>query len=802
MSFIPRLPLRLWFVAPLLALGFVFWMHGVRAQRVELVSEPPDGSVAVDRSSPTGYAAGLRVLIAPGHNNESYQWIAQTQQMVAEGRWRLRHVTYDNAPTGRVVLTPSPYRWWLATVGWCDQLLTGRPLGQAIEHGAVWADPILHLLFLAAGVAFTWWRFGRFPALLLSLGLAALFPFAGGFVPGAPDARNLTQLVLFASLLTLAAGVGVADASETAARRWFAAAGILGGGALWLSVSVLPVLIALGVGGACVRWLDRRGGGSPLPWRAWAVAGATTTVVAYLVEYAPAHLDLKALRLTEIHPLYALAWVGGGELLTRLQARRAGEKIRKRDLLGWAGAALAFGSVPAVMWLKHDPGFLAAGAFADRLTLLDEAAGADNLAKWIVQGGGGAGVMAATLSLAVLVVAGWALLRRGTTPARRRALVILLVPALTMLVFACMELSAWNTLDLLLLALLVVVSPGEPAEDRAARLWLAGAAIAAVPGFLALAPSRVDAADLQLTPLERQGLAERAFAHWLAHRRGPEGAIVLAPPNLTVSLFYHGGLKGLGSPYRENEEGFRASIRLAGAVHADESHALARQRGVTHIVLPSWDNFLIEYARLGGAQVGETFVGLLQSWLPPRWLRPTPYYLPKLPGFENEQVFVFEQTDIQDNATALSRLAEYFLDMGQVDLAAQVAQSLAHEYAGDLGAQVAKARIEIVRRDRAALTKTLESIAAAVNEGSDETLLWDRRVSLSLVLAAGGRMPLAKVQAERAFYDMTEPDLRALPEATLFQFLSLGKTLGLAIEDPELNTLARSLLPSQLRGEF
>lgn len=801
MSLISRLSLRLWFVAPLLAFGFIFWIHSVRVQRIETISAPTTAT-AIDPKSPTGYAGGVRLLIAPGHNNESYQWIAQTQAMVATGEWRLRHVGYDNAPTGRTTLTPSPYRWWLATVGWCHQRVSGGPIGQSIERAALWADPILHFLFLAAGVAFARWRFGRFSALVLSLGIAALFPFAGGFVPGAPDARTLTQLVLFASLLTLAAGVSSAESSLSAARRWFAVAGALGGGALWLDVSVVPVLIAVGGGAAGAIWLGRRNASVALPWRTWGVAGATATLAAYLLEYAPAHFDVTAFRLTQVHPLYALAWLGGGELLARFQSHPRGEKMRMHDRLWWVGATIALASVPVVMWLKHDAGFLTPGTFANRLTLLNDAAGADNFAKWIVQGGFTAGLVAAALSLALLVVAARDLLRRDTAPARRRVLTILLVPALTMLAFAFAELSAWNTFGVLLLVMLAVASPGETVEERPAALWLVGAAAVMLPGIIALLPETVDAADLKLTPLERQGLVEREFSHWLARRSGLDGAIVLAPPNLTVSIFYHGGLKGLGSPYRGNDEGFRASVRLAGAVHADESHALARQRGVTHIVMPSWDDFLSDYARLGGADLSQTFVGLLQAWLPPRWLRPIPYYVPSVPGFENEQVFVFEHTDIQDNATALSRLAEYFVDMGQIEFAAQIAQVLANEYAADLGAQVAKARTEIVRRDRAAFAKTLRAIETALNEGSDEMLAWDRRVSLALVLAAGGRMPLAQTQTERALYDMTELDLRGLPEATLFQFLSLGKTLGLAIDDPELDTLARSLLPPQLREQL
>src|SRR5688572_9483620 len=100
MSSPARLSLRFWFAAPLVAVAFLLWIHSSRVQHVEFVSGFSDTSLVTDEKSPTGYAGGVRLLVAPGHNNESYQFIAQTQDMVAQGEWRLRHVTYDNAPTG------------------------------------------------------------------------------------------------------------------------------------------------------------------------------------------------------------------------------------------------------------------------------------------------------------------------------------------------------------------------------------------------------------------------------------------------------------------------------------------------------------------------------------------------------------------------------------------------------------------------------------------------------------------------------------------------------------------------------
>lgn len=793
--------LRFWFVAPLLAVLVLVWMHRTRAQRVEFVSTSTT-QVAVDPKSPTGYADGVRMLIAPGHNNESYQWILQTQQMLTQNEWRVRQVNYDNAPTGRPVYSPSPYRWWLAAVAGGIQLFTGQPIGLSVEQAALWADPLLHVLLIVLAAGFVAWRFGRLPALLLSLALALSFPLAGSFVPGAPDARNLKHVVLFASLLALLAGI-VAPASPTASiRRWFIAAGILGGLALWQDVSVALVLASFGVGGLAAAWLNRRQENHDLPWRAWGVAGAATTVIAYLVEYAPAHLDLRAFRLTTIHPLYALAWLGGGELLARFSAFFRRQKQTRGSIVMLALAALALISLPATMWFKGDAGFLSEHTFSDRLVLLDEAPAAENFAKALVHGGLGLELASAVIPLLLVGPAIWLLLLRQTSPHRRSALALLLVPAAMSFVLACAQLSWWSTLHYLLAATLVIVTAVEPKSERRIPVWLGTGIIALLPGLLALLPTRLDADNPTFTPTELQSLAERDFAHWLAKRRGEEGAIVLAPPNLTVSLIFHGGLRGLGTPYRENQDGFRAAVRIAGAVHADEAHALARQRGLTHIVIPSWDGFLDEYARLGGAAIEQTFLGQLHAWLPPRWLRPVTYYVPTRGSFEQEQLFIFEQTDIQDNATSLSRLAEYFLDMGQLQFAGMVTQTLAHEFAADLGAQIAKARTDLVRRDQAAFRQTIETISASLQEGVDDLLPWDRRVSLCLVLATANRLELAREQVERCLYEISETDLRTLSEGTLFRFLFLCKTLELEIEDAQLREFAHSLVPAAVREQL
>src|SRR5258708_11790357 len=106
-----RLSSRAWMIIPSCAIGFLIWINCDRVQRVEYVSNLADWSVdtpAVDPTSPTGYADGTRRLLVPDHNHDSYQWIATTQQMLASGQWRVRHVGYYNAPFRRDVHSAPP----------------------------------------------------------------------------------------------------------------------------------------------------------------------------------------------------------------------------------------------------------------------------------------------------------------------------------------------------------------------------------------------------------------------------------------------------------------------------------------------------------------------------------------------------------------------------------------------------------------------------------------------------------------------------------------------------------------------
>lgn len=802
-----RLPPYAWIVALIVALGFLGWLNLRRSERLGQLGALGNPAPALDARSPTGYAGGMRHLLAPGHNNESYQWIAQTQQMIATGDWRLRHVDYDNAPNGRAVTSPSVYRWWLAAVAWADRQWSGRSAGLAVEHAALVADPTLLALLVLGGTVLAAWRFGPATAVMFPLVAVSLFPFGGSFLPGGPDSPGLSLGLMLAGTLLLLAGTLPPTGAEGKSRRWLAGAGIVSALGLWVNArTAVPLLLGQGLGGLLAGWFTRKSLPDAPAWRTWSYAGAATTLVAWLVEYAPAHLDLNAWRLSEIHPLYALGWLGGAELLARSHGwLRGGRLAEGRAGIAAVGlAALGLAAVPAVMWLKDQPGFLMENTYAFRLTALGEGASAANLAKWMVREGTPAQLLALAFSLALPLLAVGALLRRDTTPARRGAIWLAAGPAVVAAAFACYQPSWCNQLGAMLLALLVAATAGQPADPATPGRWrVAGILGVLVSGAWALIPIRPAAtAPDRFTKQELISVVERDFAHWLANRVGENGATVLAPPDLTSSLIFHGGLRGIGSAYRENDEGFRGSVRLASAIHADEAQALARQRNLTHIIIPSWEGFLDEYARLGGTNPEQNLMGMINRWLAPRWLRPMPYYLPALPGFEDDRLVMYEMVEVQGHADGLSRLTEYFLDMGQFDLAGIASQTLASDYGADLSAQIARARTAIARRERPEFNQALDGITAALKDAADDALAWDRRVSLSLVLAQGGRTADAKRQASRCLEEMSELDLRSLSETTLFHFLGLCKALDLPVADARLKSLATSLLPPALRSQL
>ncbi len=790
------------------ACGFLLWNNHRRIQHLVYVSGATEKDIAVDPRSPTGYAGGVRQLIVSGNDPRSYEQIAQVQQMFARGEWHIRHVDYDNTPFGRAVESASPYRWWLALTAWVDHAVSGRSLALSTERAAYVADPILHLLLLIGTTVFVARRFGAVAATLVALGIATSFPFAGAFLGGEPQDDGLVLIAAIWSVLPLVAA-RAGPASARTMRRGFALAGVAGGFGLWLSVGrETPVLAGVILGALLDAAVARRSEPAdalvePPPWRIWALGGAVTILAACLLEGLPSHDP--GIRLDVFHPLHGVAWLGLGELLARADRLLRGGKFSsgRRDGAR-AGIALAAVAVPLAIALRHAAAVFSPDPLSERLTSVMPGAVAGTFFSWI-QAEGFSPVVLTTIVPALLIVpAAWLIATRLPDPRHRSAGLLALGPAVLALILACFHLRSWNLLDGMLLPLLAVASLAVAKSAGSRRpvrwLWPAGVAAALLPGAILLAPARGSAETVTIPEVE--ALVERQLAHWLASRSGGTRPVVLASPNLSACLAFHGGLQAVATPYPENHGGLAAALRIAASTSQDEAFAQIQRRGVTDVVLASWDPFLDDYVRLGKNRNDTALLTLLQRWMPPRWLRPVPYQLPQIPGFEGRSVVLFEVVDLQDNALALSRLAEYFVEMGQLDLAASASDALARLFPDDLGATAARVQASAAIGNAEALRSGIDALETQLGNGGARSLPWDRRVSLAIALAQAKRFDQARPQMELCLAGLDEARLRSLTTDSLYRFEQLLKAFALPVRDDHLRQLARDLLPAEMRASL
>jgi len=773
-----------------LVLGSAWWIVAVNGQRVARI-ELVGAQVTVaptDTASPTGYARGTRGLLLPADSAASQAWIMDVQKMMATDAWRVTRADYDNAPEGRAVHGPIAYRWWLRLVAGMERWKSNQSAGLAVEWAALWADPALHLLLCVGAGLFVAWRWGAAAGGLLALGIAALFAHAQVFSPGQPDSHGLFLAVNFVALLLLLAGWQAHG--DRPARLWLVAAGAAHGFGLWLDAgSELVALGALVTGALVAIWLQSRPPAASvgrLPWRAWAAAGAAVAFVGWLIDGRPGAFAGE--NLSSNHPLLVLAWIGAAETLVRWPAvtRDRGNRT------AWIG--LAAGIVVMLMppaWLLHHGG-TGGTDFGPAHPALAERGG---LLGWLRADGLSIGLVA--ILLPALLVPAAVLQWRGKTNLRP-ALAFALVSSLVLLVIGCGQLRWWGLVDVMLLGLLTVVMAAAPG-GLAAVGWRGGVCLLLLPALAAAWPRRIP--EGILAPSEARTLVERDLAQWLAARAEP-GTIAFAPPSLSASLCYYGGLRVVASPYPGNRDGLALSARIAGTPAADEAQALVQRRGIQYLVLPSWDDSLDQMAKLGSPTPERSLIALLRQWLPPRWLRPVAYQQPMIPGLENESLAVFEVVEPQENAIALSRLAEYFVETGRLELAAAVAQSLEQAFAADAGAMIARAKVALARGDGRALGYVMPELLPATADGRVEDLPWERRANLAIVLAQTKHPDLARPEVTFCLAEADAERLRSLGPVSLFRLLTIARAYHIDFTDPQLQKTARQLLPVEFQSQL
>lgn len=743
-------------------------------------------------------------LLIPGHVSASFEWLDQTREMFDRSELRVRRIDYENAPFGRDVKGASPYRWWLGFIAWCYHALTDKPIARSVEWAALAADPLLLVLAGGGAAIFALKRFGALSASLLSAGLVFLFPLGSQFLPGAPDDRGLALMCVLWSVLLILAGL-VADTGEDSTRRMFLVSGLAGGAGLWISVSFgVVAILGIAAGAILASWSVRLLSGTDrtphlLPLRYWGLGGAAASFAGYLVEDFPTQMGSWDLR--SIHPLISLAWLGGSELLSQVCQRISGRRPAwtTGDLAIMVAGAAAVSSVPVLLWKTHSAGFWVVDLPSMTLSKLPGGASARNFFALLDETGSGLAMWATVLPGALILLGTTLPVLTRLLPQRRTAIAFAFGPALVALGFACWQISLWNVVDAVLLALLAAMASGL-GPSRKGISWFVGLTVTAtfVLGAMRLWPAVELESKAGFTETEVISLVERDLAYSMAKHLGSADAVVLAPPDATLALYYYGGLRGIGTFGWENQEGIRGAVRIVSASTPEEAQELIVQRGVTDLVIPSWDPYLDAYARMGEGELEGTFLERLHKWALPPWLRPVAYIMPTISGFQGQSVTILEVVDPQNDAVAASRLAEYFVDMGNADQADQAADRL-KRFLGDIGAGVARAEVAIAKGQTDEFEAVVQVLLRRLAAGGDRSMVWDQRVRLAIVLARADQLDLARAQVRKCLDGVDVTKLRSLSPKALFRFQLLLRGFGLEIADPATRAKSLDLLPSDLR---
>jgi hypothetical protein len=393
------------------------------------------------------------------------------------------------------------------------------------------------------------------------------------------------------------------------ARFWFTASGVCGGIGLWIgSTQQIVVIGALGagtvLGALCFarRWSPgERNRFEPALWRHWSRVGAATSLVFFLIEYFPRHLEM---RLEVNHPLIALAWAGAGELMWAITlAKVDGRRGRTwtllahggLGLLGLAALPLAILFGPRQWFVLRDQMLLwSVRVISEGQPWLDLRHPAAALFRlW-----NDTGVLMLAVPLGVCV-----LIWRRQEPWRRGSLLALLLATGVFLGWTQLQTRWLGFLEISLLMLTLASVFCLPFRQRGgARLWLLLAFL--LPSWLGFGVlqirTRHESAERHAVSLLKSMMALKEAA-WNLELYSPargRPARVMAPPGDSPTFHYYGGVETVGSYYWENLAGAHATIDFYNDKGDAEARRIARERGLDFVVAVAQPSFVLEMQML------------------------------------------------------------------------------------------------------------------------------------------------------------------------------------------------------------
>jgi hypothetical protein len=622
---------------------------------------------------------------------DGYVWNRHAEKLGENGRWRLRWTDFDNMPNGREVHWNSAFAWYLRGLGEAYRANTGDSLRNSIYRMSIWANPILLVIALGVFSTLSARRFGPLCGTVLAVGMVAVPTFYEGFLPAYPDHHGIISFALLGLVFGIAwAGAGwvrragdpdfAAPDTLEKARHGMIFSAVCGAAGVWFSALSTSILLgAIGVGALVMAFFMRRqprGAGCefhPELWKLWAKWGSGTALVFYLLEYFPNHLSM---RMEVNHPLYALAWLGGGWLIGILSGWILAEKSAPNPF-PWRkliAPLLACSVLPAVIifggpevYIPKDP--FMAGLWKNISELL-------SLAKR-VKFTGLTWQAAIGWYPAFVVGAGVLLALRAVGQGTKAVLVSLAVPIILVTGLQFYQTRWGLLLGPIYIALAAIVIP-QAWRILPPRRWprLAGAVLLLGVAWLFIQPSasgriaynwnQYRTGQTMITQGQALALLHRQMARAIRDSAGGKPVVLLSSPNSSCILSAMGGFRTVGTLYWENVDGLKAAAKALNAQGDEEAVKLLHDLGITHVSLMSWENFIEPYfnilhpAPVEGKTVMNSFAKrALFDRVIPVWTRPLIFPPNNLTQGLKQQVLMLQLVPGQSLAEAKYHLARF-----------------------------------------------------------------------------------------------------------------------------------------------
>lgn len=644
-------------------------------------------------------------FILPGESMDTRWWVLHTETMLKSGDWRVRTTNLDNAPEGREVHWSSLLIWILAGLAGIFSLGSGAPAHTLVAEAAMIAGPVLLAAFLLFFCIVLTRRLGWLEFLFAATVLLGCHPVIANFQAGEADHHGLVIMFAFACVLFLWLG-DIRDRSATSksrkkvqdgcrdSRESVTLSAVFGAAALWISAATaIPILVGVAAGGV-LSSVARRSDGrvcTSESWTHWGRVGCITSLGFYVLEYFPLHMGM---RLEVNHPVYAFSWLVGGYWLAITTAAIQQRKMPdRRTSLAWFGLAIA-GLLPAfLILLFRSDVFWVSDSFLLNLhkSYIHEFQSLPSMVR--NYGNDWSFLLNYSWPIFVCLAMGAAALTGALKGEPLRAVLLLLPPTLLMQSLAIYQIR-WASAAFVLWALIAIVMFYYAillgSESRPWR-WIYRGALAfcvislivgQIPQLLTVLREEQTCVSGKIDQEIGSGILLRDIAHRLIQSSPQKTPVVLTGPNSSTELAYHGRIKTLGTLYWENTPGLKNAAALFTSQTEEATRSAILSSGITHIVVPSWDNFTEAYNTLLGMKTSavEPYLNLVlkgKEW--PQWLRPFAYPIPGDSGLDSNAVKIYAVVPEQGHLEALFHRGVYHFDSGQFEEAKKLFDEVCRE---------------------------------------------------------------------------------------------------------------------------